>query len=57
VKDGVSIIEVYLVNVGNLPRGPAMNKVLSGAHCKGEEERRSQFVPLVGAFRQSDSHA
>lgn len=46
MKDGVSITEAYLLDVGNFQRGPAMSKVLPGTHYKGEEERRSQFAAL-----------
>lgn len=52
MKDGVFITKAYLLDVGNSPRGPAMSKVLSGTHCKCEEERRSQFVTL-GEFSEA----
>lgn len=55
MKDGVFITKAYLLDVGNFPRGPAMSIVLSGTHCKCEEERRSQFVTL-GEFSESQTH-
>lgn len=55
MKDRVSITKAYLLDVGNFPRGPAMSKVLSGAHCKCEEERRSQFA-ILGEFSESQTH-
>lgn len=53
-KDGVSIANVYLVDVGNLPRGPAMGTVLPGVRCECEEERRRQFA-APGEFSESQT--
>lgn len=55
MKDGVSITKAYLLDVGNFPRGPVMSKVLSGTHCKCEEERRSQSATL-GEFSESQTY-
>lgn len=55
LKDGVSIANVYLLDVGNLPRGPAMGTVLPGVRCKCEEERRRQFA-APGEFSESQTH-
>lgn len=49
LKDGVSITNVYLLDVG-----PAMCMVLSGVHCKCEEQR-GQFAAL-GEFSESQTH-
>lgn len=55
LKDGVSIANVYLLDVGNLPRGPVMGTVLPGVCCKCEEERRRQFA-APGEFSESQTH-
>lgn len=44
-----------LLDVGNLPRGPAMGTVLPGVCCKCEEERRKQFT-APGEFSESQTH-
>lgn len=54
-KNGVSIANMYLLDVGNLPRGPAMGAVLPGVRCKREEERRRQLA-APGEFSESQTH-
>lgn len=46
---------MYLLDVENLPRGPAMGMVLPGVRCKCEEERRRQSA-APGEFSESQTH-